>query len=82
MPENTAYNCMIYITFFIVILIDKRGGKRDDKRDAKRDDKRDDTKNEYTYEHIRAHTIHQRQKRQAQHRAATAQRKRGTAPPA
>ena len=24
-PENTAYNCMIYITFFIVILIDKRG---------------------------------------------------------
>ena len=34
---------MIYITFFIVILIDKRGGKRDDKRD--------DTKNEYTYEY-------------------------------
>ena len=24
-PENTAYNPMIYITFFIVILIDKRG---------------------------------------------------------
>ena len=23
-PENTAYNPMIYITFFIVILIDKR----------------------------------------------------------
>ena len=23
--ENTAYNPMIYITFFIVILIDKRG---------------------------------------------------------
>ena len=34
---------MIYITFFIVILIDKRGGKRDDKRD--------DTKNEYRYEY-------------------------------
>ena len=25
LPENTAYNPMIYITFFIVILIDKRG---------------------------------------------------------
>ena len=25
-PENTAYNPMIYIPFFIVILIDKRGG--------------------------------------------------------
>ena len=24
-PENTAYNPMIYITFFIVILIDNRG---------------------------------------------------------
>ena len=24
-PRNTAYNPMIYITFFIVILIDKRG---------------------------------------------------------
>ena len=24
-PENTAYNPMIYIPFFIVILIDKRG---------------------------------------------------------
>ena len=28
-PENTAYNPMIYITFFIVILIDKRDDKRD-----------------------------------------------------
>ena len=37
-PKNTAYNYMIYIPFFIVILIDKRG--------AKRDDKRDDTNNE------------------------------------
>ena len=26
--RNTAYNPMIYITFFIGILIDKRGGKR------------------------------------------------------
>ena len=24
-PRNTTHNCMIYITFFIVILIDKRG---------------------------------------------------------
>ena len=26
-PENTAYNPMIYITFFIVILIDKRDAR-------------------------------------------------------
>ena len=26
-PRNTAYNPMIYITFFIVILIDKIGDK-------------------------------------------------------
>ena len=56
---------MIYITFFIVILIDKR------------DDKRDDTKNEYTYD---THTIHQRQKRQAPSGKHTAQRKKGMAP--
>ena len=32
-PRNTAYNPMIYIPFFIVILIDKRDGKRDGKRE-------------------------------------------------
>ena len=33
-PENTAYNYMIYITFFIVILVDKRG-VREAKRERK-----------------------------------------------
>ena len=28
-PRNTAYNPMIYITFFIVILIDKRDDKKE-----------------------------------------------------
>ena len=35
-PRNTAYNCMIYITFFIVILIDKRDVKRDGKREREK----------------------------------------------
>ena len=34
-PENTAYNPMIYIPFFIVILIDKRG-VREAEREAER----------------------------------------------
>ena len=29
LPRNTAYNCMIYIPFFIVILIDKRDDKKE-----------------------------------------------------
>ena len=35
-PRNTAYNYMIYIPFFIVILIDKRGAKRGGKREKTR----------------------------------------------
>ena len=49
-PENTAYNPMIYITFFIVILIDKRG-VREAEREAK--------ERKRTYEHITINiTIH------------------------
>ena len=44
-PENTAYNPMIYIPFFIVILIDKRGV-----REAERDGKRGE-RLEHRYEH-------------------------------
>ena len=45
-PENTAYNPMIYITFFIVILISKRGV-----REAEREREREN--------HITVHrTIH------------------------
>ena len=47
-PRNTAYNPMIYIPFFIVILIDKRGDKRGDTRRKERErtyDTKNDTKN-------------------------------------
>ncbi len=33
LSRNTAYNPMIYIPFFIVILIDKRGGREAEKRE-------------------------------------------------
>ena len=51
-PINTAYNPMIYIPFFIVILIDKRGAKRGGKRGERErkvrthNDTKNDTKNE------------------------------------
>ena len=36
LPRNTAYNPMIYIPFFIVILIDKRG-VREAERETERE---------------------------------------------
>ena len=70
-PENTAYNCMIYIPFFIVILIDKRGV-----REAERGGKRKplDTILDTIYKQSTPRTAPR------SHRAATAQRKRGMAP--
>ena len=56
-PENTAYNPMIYITFFIVILIDKRGV-----REAERGGKRGERERE-RYEHITIQRTIQRTKR-------------------
>ena len=47
--RNTDYNPMIYIPFFIVILIDKRGGKRGGKREKERE------RLEHKYEHITLH---------------------------
>ena len=63
-PENTAYNPMIYIPFFIVILVDKRDAKRDAKaRTQVRT--QNDTKNvhrtkrgKHTPSTHRAHTEH------------------------
>ena len=49
LSRNTAYNPMIYIPFFIVILIDKRG-VREAERGGKRGDTRYDTRYEYTYD--------------------------------
>ena len=57
-PRNTAYNPMIYITFFIVILIDKR-----DVRETERDGKAITTAHhtiEHRYEHRTLHHRHHR----------------------
>ena len=58
LPRNTAYNPMIYITFFIVILIDKRGV-----REAERGGKARTTEHhtiEHRYEHRYEHRTIQR----------------------
>ena len=47
LPRNTAYNPMIYITFFIVILIDKRGV-----REAERERERETSTYRYIEPHI------------------------------
>ena len=57
--RNTAYNPMIYIPFFIVILIDKRGGKRGGKREKERE------RLEHKYEHITIYITIYIRKRQA-----------------
>ena len=61
-PRNTAYNPMIYIPFFIVILIDKRGV-----REAERGGKRGDKRYEYRYEYT---TAAQNEKEVQAHRPA------------
>ena len=47
-PENTAYNPMIYIPFFIVILIDKRGVREAERGGKARErlEPKNDTKND------------------------------------
>ena len=44
LTKNTAYNPMIYITFFIVILIDKRDAKRDETNNETNNDTHNEKK--------------------------------------
>ena len=88
-PRNTAYNPMIYITFFIVILISKRG-VREAERGGKRErtirahnDTKNDTKNEKRHAPSASTTQHNpamRKEACSQHTTARERRKKRYTP--
>ena len=69
LPRNTAYNPMIYITFFIVILIDKRG-VREAERGGRLENKYEH-KYEYRYEYRHTPPQQKEVSTQRHHPAAT-----------